>query len=139
MDLSISELFDKARRRIAVPDEVLKKARERRDRIRGVVAEEFAVLRTFSSGSLAHGTQNDPLNDADAGVVLDRRVYDDLGPDGKGPCAIVEEVRAIIRERLKEEFPNARFYTGGRRAIRINFMEPIESGAGNFTVDLIVA
>src|SRR5215207_7532972 len=80
--------------RVAVPDNVLKEARERRDLIKKVAEEEFLTSRTFSSGSLAHGTQNDPLNDADAGVVLDRRVYDDLGPDGKGPCAIVEEVRA---------------------------------------------
>ncbi len=59
--MSISELFDQAQQRIAVPDEVLEEARERRDRIREIVAEEFAVLRTFPSGSLAHGTQNDPL------------------------------------------------------------------------------
>lgn len=137
--MSISEIFDKARRHIAVPDEVLKEARERRDRIRKIVAEEFAVLRTFPSGSLAHGTQNDPLNDADAGVVLDRRVYEELGPDGEGPCNIVEEVRGGLRDRLKEDFPNVRFFTGGHRAIRINFMEPIEPGADNFTADLIVA
>jgi hypothetical protein len=132
-------MFEKARQRIAVPGEVLKEARERRDRIRGIVAEEFAVLRTFPSGSLAHGTQNDPLNDADAGVVLNRRVYEELGPDGEGPCQIVEEVRGVLRERLKEDFPNVRFYTGGHRAIRINFMEPIEPGADSFTADLIVA
>lgn len=53
---------------------MLKEARKRRDRIRKIVEEEFATLRTFPSGSLAHGTQNDPLNDADAGVVLDLRV-----------------------------------------------------------------
>ena len=137
--MTITDLFEEARARIAVPDDVLKEARERRDLIKKIAEEEFPTLRTFSSGSLAHGTQNDPLNDADVGIVLDRRVYDDLGPDGKCPCAIVEEVRAVLRERLKEDFPNAHFYTGGRRAIRINFMEPIEPSAGNFTVDLIVA
>jgi hypothetical protein len=139
MLLSITELFDKARARISVPDDVLKEARKRRDLIRDIVEQEFAILRTFPSGSLAHGTHNDPLNDADAGVVLDRRMYEDLGPDGEGPCAIVEEVRSVLRERLKEDYPNARFYTGGHRAIRINFMEPIELGADNFTIDLIVA
>jgi hypothetical protein len=137
--LTVNELFEEARARIAVPDGVLKEARKRRDRIRKIVEEEFATLRTLPSGSLAHGTQNDPLNDADAGVVLDRRVYEDLGPDGEGPCAIVEEVRGALRERLKEEFPKVHFYTGGHRAIRINFMEPIEPGADYFTADLIVA
>src|SRR5215217_6725814 len=89
--MTMNDLFEDARQRIAVPDDVLKEARKRRDKIRDIVAEEFATLRTFGSGSLAHGTQNDPLNDADAGVVLDRRVYENLGPDGDGPCTIVEE------------------------------------------------
>ncbi|MGB3633335.1 MAG: nucleotidyltransferase [Rubrobacteraceae bacterium] len=137
--MTVSELFDEARRRIAVEDDVLKEARKRRDDIRDIVEEEFDTLRTFRSGSLAHGTQNDPLNDADAGVVLDRRVYEDLGPGGDGPCAIVEEVRRVLRPRLQEEYPNVRFYTGGHRAIRINFMEPIQPEGDNFTADLIIA
>ncbi len=137
--MTINDVFEEARRRIAVPDGVLKEARKRRDEIRGIVEEGFDTLRTFGSGSLAHGTQNDPLNDADAGVVLDRRVHEGLGPDGDGPCAVVEEVRGVLRSRLKESYPDVRFYTGGHRAIRINFMEPIQPGGGNFTADLIVA
>ena len=137
--MTVSELFEGARGRIAVPDGVLKEARKRRDRIRGIVEGNFHTLGSFGSGSLAHGTQNDPLNDADAGVVLDRRVYGGLGPDGEGPRAMVEEVRGVLRTELKEEYPKVSFFTGGHRAIRINFMEPIQSGGGNFTADLIVA
>jgi hypothetical protein len=136
--MTVNELFEEARKRIAVPDAVLKEARKRRDEIRGIVEEEFDTLRTFGSGSLAHGTQNDPLNDADAGVVLDRRVYEGLGPEG-GPRAIVEEVRGVLRTRLKEKYPKVSFFTGGHRAIRVNFMEPIQPGGDNFTADLIVA
>lgn len=135
----VNELFEEARERIAVPDDVLREARKRRDEIRRIVEEEFDTLRTFGSGSLAHGTQNDPLNDADAGVVLDRRAYENLGPDGDGPCAIIEEVRGVLRTRLKEVYPDVRFYTGGHRAIRVNFMEPIQPDGDNFTADLIVA
>ncbi len=137
--MTVNELFEEARGRIAISDDVLKEARKRRDEIRGIVDEEFDTLRTFGSGSLAHGTQNDPLNDADAGVVLDRRIYEDLGPDRDGPCAIVEEIRGVLRTRLKEEYPKVRFFTGGHRAIRINFMEPIQPNGDNFTADLIVA
>ena len=78
--MTVNELFEEARERIAVPDDVLKEARKRRDEIRRIVEGEFDTLRTFGSGSLAHGTQNDPLSDADAGMVLDRRVYEGLGP-----------------------------------------------------------
>ena len=137
--MTVNELLEEARGRIAVPEDVLKEARKRRDEIRGIVEEEFDTLRTFGSGSLAHGTQNDPLNDADAGVVLDRRVHEELGPDADGPCQIVEEIRGVLRTRLKDEYPNVRFYIGGHRAIRINFMEPIQPGGDNFTADLIVA
>ncbi len=137
--MTANELFEGARKRIAVPDGVLTEARKRRDRIREVVEGNFHTLGSFGSGSLAHGTQNDPLNDADAAVVLDRRVYGGLGPKGEGPCAMVEEVRGVLRSELKEEYSDVRFYTGGHRAIRINFMEPIQPGAANFTADLIVA
>jgi len=137
--MTVNELFEEARERIAVPDDVLKEARKRRDEIRRIVEGEFDTLRTFGSGSLAHGTRNDPLSDADVGMVLDRRVYDGLGPNGDGPCAMVEEIRSVLRTQLKGDYPNVRFFTGGHRAIRVNFMEPIQPDGDNFTADLIVA
>jgi hypothetical protein len=139
MDLSISVIFEEARRRLAVDDEVLEEARKRRDLMRSIVEEEFATLRSFGSGSLAHGTQNKPLADADLGAVLDRRTYSDLGPEGEGPEDIAEEVRTKLRERLKDDYPKARFYLGGRRAIKVTFNEPVGSDAEDFTADLIVA
>ena len=132
-------ILDKARARIAVHDEVLAAARERRDLIRRITEEEFSTLRTFGSGSLAHGTQNSPLADADLGVVLDRRAYPELGPEGDGPEEIVEEVRKRLRERLKEDYPDARFYVGGRKAIKVTFNDPVGSDADDFTADVIVA
>jgi hypothetical protein len=81
--MTVNDLFEEARARIAVPDEVLKEARKRRGVIRGIVGEEGTAPRTFELGSLAHGTQNDPLNDVNAGVVLEGRVYEDLCPDGR--------------------------------------------------------
>lgn len=137
--MSIGEIFEEARRRIAVDDEVLGEARTRRDLIRAIVEEEYVTLRTFGSGSLAHGTQNKPLADADLGAVLDRRTYSDLGPEGEGPEDIAEEVRKRLRDRLKDDYPKARFYLGGRRAIKITFNEPVGPDAEDFTADLIVA
>jgi len=69
----MNDLFEGARERIAVPNEVLKEARKRRDRIREVVEGNFHTLGSFGSGSLAHGTQNDPLNDADAAGFAEMR------------------------------------------------------------------
>lgn len=137
--MGMTGILEKARARIAVDDEVLAAARERRDLIRRIIEEEFSTLRTFGSGSLAHGTQNSPLADADLGVVLDRRAYPELGPEGDGPDGIVEEVRKRLRERLKEDYPEARFYVGGRRAIKVTFNEPVGPDADDFTADVIVA
>jgi hypothetical protein len=139
MVLSISEIFEEARRRIAVDEEVLEEARTRRDLICSIVEDEFATLRTFPSGSLAHGTQNKPLADADLGAVLDRRTYSDLGPEGEGPEDIAEEIRKRLRARLKDDYPKARFYLGGRRAIKVTFNDPVGPDAEDFTTDLIVA
>jgi len=137
--MSMTEVLDEARARIAVDEEVLEAARERRDLIREIIEEEFSTLRTFGSGSLAHGTQNSPLADADLGVVLDRRAYPELGPDGDGPKEIAEKIRQRLRERLKESYPVARFYLGGRRAIKVTFNDPVGPDAGDFTADVIVA
>jgi hypothetical protein len=112
--VSITDVLEKARARIAVEDEVLQAARERRDLIMKILKEEFSVLRAFGSGSLVHGTQNRPLADADLGIVLDRRSYPELGPDGDGPKEIAEKVRTVLRDRLKEDYPEARFFLGGR-------------------------
>jgi hypothetical protein len=137
--VSINNVLEEARSRIAVDDEVLEAARERRDLIRKILEEEFATRRTFRSGSLAHGTQNYPLADADLGVVLDRRVYPGLGPDGDGPKDIAEKVRTVLRMRLQEDYPEVRFYLGGRRAIKVTFNDPVGPDANDFTADVIVA
>ena len=137
--MSITDVLEEARARIAVEEEVLRAARDRRDLIKKILKEEFSVLRAFGSGSLAHGTQNKPLADADLGVVLDRRSYPELGLNGDGPKEIAEKIRTILRDRLKEDYPEARFYLGGRRSIKVTFNDPVGPDADDFTADVIVA
>ena len=59
--MSITDVLEEARARIAVEDEVLRAARARRDLIKRILKEECSILGAFGSGSLAHGTQNRPL------------------------------------------------------------------------------
>ena len=124
--------------KLAPSDDTLSAARSRRDEVLKAARKYPGTLRTYISGSIAHRTANQDT-DADCGVVLDRRSYPKLGPDGEGegPNQIVEDVREFLRDRLKEDFPNIRFRVT-KRAIKISFNEPLEDGSDP-SVDLVVA
>ena len=87
---------------LAPSDDTLAAARSRRDEVLAEARSYSGALRIYISGSIAHRTANQDT-DADCGVVLDRRSYPRLGPDGEreGPNQIVEDVRELLRERLK--------------------------------------
>lgn len=126
------------RQAIQVEDEVLKEARKRRNKVKELAELFVGMLRSYNAGSIAHGTAKNPLPDADAGGVLDRRHYPDLGPDGAGvgPTSIVEQVAAFIFERLRRDYPRLS-YEISKRAIVFTFSEPIDDEDPK--VDLIVA
>lgn len=96
--MTINQLFEEARRHIAVPDGVLKEARKRRDTIREIVEEEFDTLRTLGSGSLAHGTQNDPLNEGKA--KLARRLKDEGEHSVEEICSMLGVGRSTLYRYL---------------------------------------
>ena len=123
---------------LAPSDDTLSAARSRRDEVLAKVRSYPGALRTYKSGSIAHRTANHDT-DADCGVVLDRRSYPSLGPDGEGesPNKIVEDVREFLRERLKQDHPDIRFRVT-KRAIQVSFNEPLDDGTDP-SVDLIVA
>lgn len=123
---------------LAPSDETLSAARSRRDDVLARAGDFPGALRTYTSGSIAHRTANQDT-DADCGVVLDRRSYPNLGPDGEGegPNQIVDDFRESLRDRLKEYYPDIRFRVT-KRAIQISFNQPLADGSDP-TVDLIVA
>ncbi len=123
---------------LAPSDDTLSTARSRRDEVLAIARDYPGTLRTYTSGSIAHRTANQDT-DADCGVVLDRRSYPNLGPDGEGeaPTQIVEDFREFLRERLKEDHTEIRFRVT-KRAIKVTFNEPLDDGTDP-SVDLIVA
>lgn len=132
------EVLEEIRQEISANDDDLREARKRRDLVLDA-AGNFGVLRTFKSGSVAHGNVNNPVSDADCGAVLDRRSYPDLGPDSdeeEGPEAIMEEVRDHIMPIVRKEYPQARG-TLIKRAILVRFNEPNSEGVDP-SVDLVV-
>jgi hypothetical protein len=132
------EILVEVQGKIAPTDKTLETVRIRRDEVMSIAGHYAGALRTYMAGSIAHRTANDDT-DADCGVVLDRRSYHELGPDGDGgpPNEIVEDVRSFIHDELKERHPNVAFRLT-KRAIKVTYNEPLPDGSDP-SVDLIVA
>lgn len=120
-------------------DETIATARARRDEVLDIAANFDGGLRTYWSGSIAHHTANFDT-DADGGIVLDRRSYPKLGPDGHdvGPEDVVIQVRDFVRKALVKSHPDLRTRLT-KRAIQITYHEPVSDDDGaDPSVDLIV-
>lgn len=130
----VGAVLDEIRRSVQPLGGDLTEARERRKMVLDAAGRFEGVLRTFPSGSIAHGTALIPANDADCGLVLDRTIYPELGPegDGVGSSDIVEAIRTHLRESLRDDHPGIS-YRVTKRAIYVDF------GDDGPTVDLIVS
>lgn len=135
------QYVEQVRHQIQANDLVLKEARRRRDRARRLAEQYDGALRSFSSGSLAHGTVNEPVKDADSGMVLDRRAWPELGPEGAGigPIEIVRSVARFVHQGLLADWP-AVTCTINKRAILYEFHEPLgdDDPQEDPSVDLVV-
>ena len=114
--------------RIVVDRAILAVARQRRNAITAAARRFRGALRVFFSGSVAHGTVIFEVEDADGGVVLDRRSYPELGSDarGVGPTDIVAEMAAFIYNELRANFPGLRYEVPGKRSIKFTFNDPVK-------------
>lgn len=131
--------LNEIRKKVQAKLHVLNEARARRDTVLNIAATFAGTLRVFRSGSLATGFVNHPVNDGDGGMVLDRRVYPTLGPDGRDelPYVIVDDVHDHLREPLREVYPNVRIEKM-KRGVLVKFNDPIDEEQDP-TVDLVVA
>jgi hypothetical protein len=138
MGFTLDTLND-VRRQNAAADPALGAARERRDTVLRIAERFPGTLRTYRSGSLATGLMNRPVTDGDGGVVLDRRVYAHLCPDGDnvGPLQIVEQMRAWVQDEVVDTYPNAKVAVM-KRGLVVEVHEPLDEDQDP-TVDLVVA
>jgi hypothetical protein len=136
------------RREISVPFEILQAAKDRRDLVLAAAMEHQAARAAYRSGSLARGTENKPLEDADCGVKINRR-YEEFrvfGPDaegnGKGPEEFIQVFAEFVLPRVRARgYPEAEVDLSGNRAIKIVFNAPVEFdewGEVDPYVDLII-
>jgi hypothetical protein len=96
------------------------------------------ALRWFRSGSVAHAMVNKPVSDADSGLVLDRRAYPTLGPDGENevPDEIIDELQELVGLKVREKYPHP-VVKKSRRGLLVEFNEPVTTEEDP-SVDLIV-
>jgi hypothetical protein len=132
------DILSEVQGQIAADDDVLAEARNRTNLVLEIALGFPGARRTFRSGSLAVHTFNDPVTDGDGGVVLDRRYYPSLGPDGGGeiPNGIVAEMCALLGPEVRQTYPNARCHTS-KRGPKMLFGAPLKGQ--DPTVDLVVA
>lgn len=118
--------------------EALTEARARLALVRSAGSSYYGALRTYPSGSLAVHTMNGPVTDGDGGLVLDRRYYPRLGPDGgnESPQNVVEDLCKFIGPIVREAYPKAKINTS-KRGPMVTFAAPVNDQ--NPTVDLVVA
>src|SRR3954447_10184937 len=142
------EVLEEILREISVPMDLLEEAKRRPNRVREMARQHPAARRTYNSGSVAQGTTNSPLTDADAGVVVDRSVpeFRNFGPDvgshGEGPERFYQSFAAYVAPRQRADYPKLELDLEGNRAIKFVFNEPLEFdelGIVDPYVDLIVA
>lgn len=118
-------------KQIAVPIEVLQESKTRRDLVLKIAMEHEAGRAWFNSGSIAHGTENSPLGDADCGIKVNRlfeafRVFGPDSPDGKGPEAFIQMFAEFILPRLQAKYPRAEVNLEGNRAIKFDCNQRVE-------------
>ncbi len=146
--LPVDSVLQEILKEIAVPMPVLAVAKSRRDLVLAIAMEHQAARDSYVSGSIAHGVHNKPLEDADCGVLIDRRFDEfrafgpDAGATGRGPEAFIQLFVEFIAPRLRARgYPDATVNLDGNRAIKFEFNETVDVDAWGPVdpyVDLIV-
>jgi len=123
---------------IAADADTLKAARDRLATVRSAASKFEGALRTYRCGSVATSFVNEPVLDADGGVVMDRRIFPSLGPDGDNelPAGLVEDLRSHLRPLLVVDYPELRIQLM-KRGLLLRFNQPLWNG-DDPTVDLVL-
>lgn len=133
------DLLASVRKQIDAHPVALAEARSRTALVRWLGERDLpGTLRSFGSGSLEHHTQNHPIGDGDAGLVLDRRCYPALGPEGGGqpPTQVAEELRALLGPAVRQTYPKAKVWMS-KRGPMVRFHQAADDQ--DPTVDIVVA
>jgi len=132
------DILNDVRRRIDAHAGPLTEARTRLRLARAKAGAFPGARRTYASGSIPQNTFIHPVDDGDGGVVLDRRTYPELGPEGGGasPTQVTRLMCAFLGSTVREVYPKARCTTS-KRGPKILFGRPVDGQ--DPTVDMVIA
>lgn len=96
--MKVSTAFDTYQGVVNAPPEQMDEARRRRDLFRDAFASE--TKQVSASGSLARGTQHDPIKDVDTILVFDEEEFPEWGEDGESAQEALDHVHARVKALL---------------------------------------
>ena len=98
--MNVIEAFDRYQKFVNADDADLRLAKERRDIFKTAFEPEADVVEVIRSGSLARGTQRDPIHDVDMIVVFDGESHQDWGQPGQSAADALDLTRGRIAALL---------------------------------------
>jgi hypothetical protein len=99
----VDEAFDIFQKKVDADSWHVRKARHRRDLFGTAFKRLDDVIEVIPSGSLARGTQLDPINDVDLIVTFDSTAHTNWGEDGESAAAALNYVQEQVRLLLGSE------------------------------------
>lgn len=98
--MSVHDAFGAFQTRVNADLETVREARRRRDIFRSAFLLETDVVEVIPSGSLARGTQKDPIHDVDLVIVYDIVDHPDWGQAGESARSALDYVRGRVNTLL---------------------------------------
>lgn len=103
--MKVNTAFDSYQATVNAPPEKMTEARRRRDLLAAAFGDETDTVRP--SGSLARGTQHDPIKDVDTLLVFDAADFPDWGQPGESAQDALDHVAARIKDLLGKDGTHA--------------------------------
>lgn len=120
-------------------DVALGEARTRRDVTLAAGRTFGGIAGSYISGSVAAGVATDKVEDADGGLVADRRCFPTLGPDADddSPLEVVCDLQEHVGPLVRDTYESA-VVQKMKRGLRVFFNEPLADGQDPY-VDMVFA
>ena len=135
--MNVSSAFERFQTIVNADAKDVTEARRRRDLFKGAFADEPDVALVKPSGSLARGTQKDPIHDVDVLIVFEPSSHPGWGTDGATVNEALDHTRAKVHELLGSEGTyragEVRLARWRNHAVKCFLDDPEDPGA--FTVD----